>query len=57
VIGTGLKIARNLKVSPRMVLVTLVTFIAVGILRLPLVWVLLCLVPLTIAAAWLDPTS
>jgi chromate transporter len=57
VIGTGLKIARNLKLSPRIILVTLVTFIAVGILRLPLVWVLLCLVPLTIAAAWLDRTS
>jgi chromate transporter len=57
VVGTGLKIARNLKLSPRIILVTLVTFIAVGILRLPLVWVLLCLVPLTIAAAWLDPTS
>jgi chromate transporter len=57
VIGTGLKIAGNLKLSPRIVLVTLVTFVSVGILRLPLVWVLLCLVPLTIAAAWLDPTS
>jgi chromate transporter len=57
VIGTGLKIARNLKLSPRIILVTLVTFVAVGILRLPLVWVLLCLVPLTIVAAWLDPTS
>jgi chromate transporter len=55
VIGTGLKIARNLKLSRRIILVTLVTFVAVGILRLPLVWVLLCLVPLTIAAAWLDP--
>jgi chromate transporter len=57
VIGTGLRIARNLKLSPRIVVVTIVTFIAVGILRLPLVWVLVCLVPLTIAAAWLDPTS
>jgi chromate transporter len=57
VIGTGLKIARNLKLSPRIILVTLVTFLAVGILRLPLVWVLACLIPLTIAAAWFDPTA
>lgn len=57
VIGTGLKIARNLKLSPRIVLVTLVTFLAVGVLRLPLVWVLVCLIPLTIAAAWFDATS
>jgi chromate transporter len=57
VIGTGLKIARNLKLSPRIILVTLVTFVAVGILRLPLVWVILCLVPLSIAAAYWDPAS
>jgi hypothetical protein len=36
---------------------TLVTFIAVGILRLPLIGVLICLIPLTIAAAWFDPRS
>ncbi len=57
VVGTGLKIARNLKLSPRVILVTLVTFVAVGLLRLPLVWVIVCLVPLSIAAAWWDPTS
>jgi chromate transporter len=57
VLGTGLKIARNLKLSPRIILVTLVTFVAVGILRLPLVFVILCLVPLSIAAAWWDPAS
>ena len=57
VIGTGLKIARNLQLSPRIILVTLATFVAVGILRLPLVWVLVCLVPLSIAAAWFDPKS
>jgi chromate transporter len=56
VIGTGLKIARNLTLSPRIVLVTLVIFIAIGILRLPLVWVLLVLIPLTIAAAYWDRT-
>src|SRR4051812_46769530 len=38
VIGTGVKIARNLKLTPRIVLVALATFLAVGILRLPLVW-------------------
>jgi chromate transporter len=54
VIGTGLKIARNLKLSPRTILVTLVTFVAVGILRLPLIWVILCLVPLSITAAYWD---
>jgi chromate transporter len=57
VVGTGLKIARNLKLSPRIILVTLVTFIAVGIVRLPLVWVLLCVIPLTVGAAWFDPTA
>jgi chromate transporter len=54
VIGTGLNIARNLKLSPRTILVTLVTFVAVGILRLPLIWVILCLVPLSITAAYWD---
>ena len=57
VIGTGVKIARNLKLSPRIILVTLATFIAIGILRLPLVWVILCMVPLSIAAAYWDPAA
>ena len=57
VIGTGLKIARNLKLSPRIILVTLLTFLAIGIFRLPLVWVLVCMIPLTIVAAWFDPKS
>jgi chromate transporter len=57
VIGTGVKIARNLKLSPRIVVVTFVTFVAVGILRLPLVWVLACVIPLTVAATWFDPSS
>jgi chromate transporter len=57
VIGTGLKIARNLKLSLRIILVTLLTFLAIGIFRLPLVWVLVCMIPLTIVAAWFDPKS
>jgi chromate transporter len=57
VIGTGLKIARNLKFSPRIILVTLAAFVAIGILRLPLVWVILCMVPLSIAAAYWDPAA
>ncbi|MBV9066449.1 MAG: chromate transporter [Methylobacteriaceae bacterium] len=57
VIGTGVKIARNLQLTPRIVLVTVLTFLAIGILRLPLVWALLCLVPLTVAAAWFDPKA
>ncbi|GAC1332811.1 MAG: chromate transporter [Beijerinckiaceae bacterium] len=57
VIGTGLKIARNLKLSARIVLVALVTFVAIGVLRLPLIWVLIVLVPLSIAAAWWEQPS
>jgi chromate transporter len=57
VIGTGVKIARNLKLTPRIILVTLATFVAIGILRLPLVWVILCMVPLSIAAAYWDPAA
>ncbi len=57
VLGTGLKIGRNLKLSPRIVVVTLATFVAIGILRVPLVWFLVCMIPLTILAAWLDPSS
>jgi chromate transporter len=56
VIGTGLKIARNLKPSPRILVVALVTFVAVGMLRLPLAWILVCLIPLSVVAAWFDPT-
>jgi chromate transporter len=57
VIGTGLKIARNLRLTPRIVIVTFVVFLAVGIFRLPLVWVLAGIIPLTIVAAWFDPNS
>jgi chromate transporter len=57
VIGTGVKIARNIKLTPRIVLVTLATFVAIGLLRLPLLWVILCMVPLSIAAAYWEPAA
>ena len=43
--------------TPRIVIVTFVAFLAVGIFRLPLVWVLAGIIPLTIVAAWFDPNS
>lgn len=56
VIATAFKLATTLRKGPMgvplSVLFGSVTFVAVGLLRWPLVWVLLALGPVAIAAAW-----
>src|SRR5512134_4160531 len=56
IIGTGIKLATVLRTSPLGVSVCLLlgasTFFAVGVMRWPLVWVLLVLGAVGIASAW-----
>jgi chromate transporter len=52
VIATGFKMARALKGIPWQIVMCALTFIAIALLRLPLLWVLAVLVPISIAIAW-----
>ena len=51
-LSVGLKAAQREARRPASVFVLLATFLAVGVLRWPLVPVVLCLVPLSVALAW-----
>jgi chromate transporter len=52
VLATGLKMATPLARAPRALGFLVVTFVAIGVLRWPLVPVLLMLAPLSVLAAW-----
>jgi chromate transporter len=53
----GIVFARRLKWRPIPALIMAATFAAVGILNWPLVWVVLVLAPISIAAAWPRPAA
>jgi chromate transporter len=56
IIATGFKMARQLKGIPWHVVMCALTFIAIALLRLPLLWVLAVLAPISIAIArWMMP--
>ena len=57
VLAMGLRMARSLGRAPRVLLFMLAAFIAVAVLRWPLVPVLLGLAPLSVLVAWLDSLS
>ena len=52
IIATGLRMARALKGIPWQIVMCALTFIAIALLRLPLLWVLAVLAPISIATAW-----
>lgn len=52
-VSTGLKMGARLRRSARAVVLIGATFIAIGVLRLPLGWVLLALAPISVAAAYM----
>jgi chromate transporter len=52
IIATGLKMARPLKSIPWHIVMCGLTFIAIALLRLPLLWVLAVFAPISIAIAW-----
>lgn len=51
IIATGLKMARPLKSVPWHVVMCVLTFVAIAVLRLPLLWVLAALAPISVAIA------
>ncbi|MDQ6923899.1 MAG: chromate transporter [Pseudomonadota bacterium] len=56
IIATGLQMARPLKGIPWHIVMCALTFIAIALLRLPLLWVLAVLAPISIAIArWMMP--
>ncbi|MEO8740062.1 MAG: chromate transporter [Casimicrobiaceae bacterium] len=52
VIATGLKMARPLLGTRWQVVIALLGFLALAIVRVPLLWALLALAPLAVAIAW-----
>jgi len=54
VLATGIKLAKPLGRTPRVLLFMLAAFVAVAVLRWPLVPVLLGLAPISVLAAWLS---
>jgi chromate transporter len=52
VLAMGCRMARPIARTPWQVAMALVAFVAIAILRLPLLWTLLALVPLGVAIAW-----
>jgi chromate transporter len=52
IIATGFKMARALKGIPWQIVMCALAFIAIALLRLPLLWVLAVLAPISIAIAW-----
>ena len=52
IIAMGLKMARPLAGSAWPLLIAALGFIALGLLRVPLLWALLVLAPLSVAVAW-----
>ncbi len=52
VLSMGLKLARGVRRSTVMLSLAAVTFVAIGVLRFPLVWVLASMAPVSILIAW-----
>jgi len=52
VLSMGFKLARPIARTPWQVGIGVIAFVAIGIARLPLLWVLAALVPLAVALAW-----
>ncbi|MEY3553858.1 MAG: hypothetical protein RL735_2206, partial [Pseudomonadota bacterium] len=52
VIGTGIKMGRNLRLEPMHLGFAVATFLAMGVLRLPFVGTILVLAPICFAATW-----
>jgi chromate transporter len=51
-LGTALKMAERLRLTLPALTILACAFVAIGLLRLPLMWVMLVLTPISIALAW-----
>lgn len=51
-LAVGVKMARPIRGTPWQIAIALIAFVAIGLARLPLLWVLAVLAPLAVAIAW-----
>jgi chromate transporter len=51
VLATGIKMALPLRRNPRALVFVALTIVAVAVLKIPLVWIVITLLPLSFAAA------
>ncbi|HEV8500034.1 MAG TPA: chromate transporter [Casimicrobiaceae bacterium] len=56
VLAMGFKMARAVPRGIAMMAIALIAFVAIGVLRLPLMWVLAAMAPVAIAIAWMTRT-
>ena len=56
VLAMGFKMARAVPRGIAMMAIALIAFVAIGVLRLPLMWVLGAMAPVSIAVAWVTRT-
>jgi len=52
ILSVALKMARPIRRAPRQITLAAITFAAIALLRLPLLWVLAILAPISIGLAW-----
>jgi len=52
VLSTGFKMARAIRGSPWQIGVAIIAFAAIGVARLPLLWVIAVMAPVSLAIAW-----
>ena len=52
ILSVALKMARPIRRAPQQLTIAAITFAAIALLRLPLLWVLAVLAPISIALAW-----
>ena len=52
IVATALKLARPLKTSAWQVVICSIAFVAIALLRVPLLWMLAALCPVSIGIAW-----
>lgn len=51
-LATALRMARSIRDTPWQIGIGVIAFVAIGVARLPLLWVIAVLVPLSLALAW-----
>jgi chromate transporter len=53
----GVKAGQGLRRRPRLAIILIATFVTVGVLRWPMIPVVLCLAPLSVLLVWRDSAN
>jgi chromate transporter len=56
-VSMGVKAGQGLRRRPRLAIILIATFVTVGVLRWPMIPVVLCLAPLSVLLVWRDSAN